>query len=208
MAAGGDLQNVETKALPPRKRAGWTGGDDRGSSSKPTSPQADVKDPSDSSAEEPPDPQGSNGTDLTSYANSDRSCVDGSGKAEAIGEGAVEEAEGVEISDGVTAAGRADVEKSEGGQAKVAGEGEAQDNGSGVEPRALDGNRDGLDAGLISTRTCGAVEVKNGEAAISARGVEGEGGNVVKRAAENIGEGSSSSNVDSKRPKTESQGDG
>ena len=35
MAADGDLQQIEHQTLPPRKRAGWTGGDDRGPSSKP-----------------------------------------------------------------------------------------------------------------------------------------------------------------------------
>lgn len=29
MGSGGDLRTIEAKALPPRKRAGWTGGDDR-----------------------------------------------------------------------------------------------------------------------------------------------------------------------------------
>ena len=35
MSADGDLQKIEHQTLPPRKRAGWTGGDDRGPSSKP-----------------------------------------------------------------------------------------------------------------------------------------------------------------------------
>lgn len=35
MGAEGDLQKIEHQTLPPRKRAGWTGGDDRGPSSKP-----------------------------------------------------------------------------------------------------------------------------------------------------------------------------
>lgn len=35
MGSDGDLQKIEEKALPPRKRPGWTGGDDRGPSSKP-----------------------------------------------------------------------------------------------------------------------------------------------------------------------------
>lgn len=39
MGQGGDLQKIEEKMLPPRKRAGWTGGDDRGPSSKSISAQ-------------------------------------------------------------------------------------------------------------------------------------------------------------------------
>lgn len=35
MGSAGSLQRVEHKTLPPRKRPGWTGGDDRGPSSKP-----------------------------------------------------------------------------------------------------------------------------------------------------------------------------
>lgn len=35
MGAEGDLQTIEHHTLPPRKRAGWAGGDDRGPSSKP-----------------------------------------------------------------------------------------------------------------------------------------------------------------------------
>lgn len=45
MGAGGDLGKIEEKALPPRKRAGWTGGDDRGPSSKPVARQADPQNP-------------------------------------------------------------------------------------------------------------------------------------------------------------------
>lgn len=37
MGSGGDLQKIEHKTLPPRKRPGWTGGDDRGPSSKSVS---------------------------------------------------------------------------------------------------------------------------------------------------------------------------
>lgn len=40
MGAGGNLDKIQEKTLPPRKRAGWTGGDDRGASSKPASKQA------------------------------------------------------------------------------------------------------------------------------------------------------------------------
>lgn len=41
MGAGGNLEKIQEKTLPPRKRAGWTGGDDRGPSSKSASKQAD-----------------------------------------------------------------------------------------------------------------------------------------------------------------------
>lgn len=39
MGAGGNLEKIEEKTLPPRKRAGWTGGDDRGPSSKSAAKQ-------------------------------------------------------------------------------------------------------------------------------------------------------------------------
>lgn len=42
MGAGGNLEKIQEKTLPPRKRAGWTGGDDRGPSSKSAAKQADV----------------------------------------------------------------------------------------------------------------------------------------------------------------------
>lgn len=40
MASEGDLEKIEHQTLPPRKRAGWTGGDDRGPSSKSTTKPA------------------------------------------------------------------------------------------------------------------------------------------------------------------------
>ena len=45
MGAGGNLDKIQEKTLPPRKRAGWAGGDDRGPSSKPASKQADQEAP-------------------------------------------------------------------------------------------------------------------------------------------------------------------
>lgn len=40
MGAGGNLEQIQEKTLPPRKRAGWTGGDDRGPSSQSAAKQA------------------------------------------------------------------------------------------------------------------------------------------------------------------------
>lgn len=39
MGSGGDLQKIEHQTLPPRKRAGWTGGDDRGRGTSNTKPE-------------------------------------------------------------------------------------------------------------------------------------------------------------------------
>eukprot|EP00752_Nemacystus_decipiens_P017701 g15870.t1 len=51
MGSGGNLEKIQEKTLPPRKRAGWTGGDDRGPSSKPAAKRADRQIPT-----EDPDP--------------------------------------------------------------------------------------------------------------------------------------------------------
>lgn len=45
MADEGKVGQVEEKALPPRKRAGWVGGDDRGPSSMPVARQPDSQSP-------------------------------------------------------------------------------------------------------------------------------------------------------------------
>lgn len=39
MGSNGDLQKIEHQTLPPRKRAGWTGGDDRGHGTSSTTPK-------------------------------------------------------------------------------------------------------------------------------------------------------------------------
>lgn len=44
MASGGDLEKVERKSLPPRKRAGWTGGDDRPQKKTPSDEPATCED--------------------------------------------------------------------------------------------------------------------------------------------------------------------
>lgn len=53
MGAGGEIGKVEEKALPPRKRAGWVGGDDRGPSSMPVARQSDLQSP-DTQGQTPP----------------------------------------------------------------------------------------------------------------------------------------------------------
>lgn len=207
MAAGGDLQNVEMKALPPRKRAGWTGGDDRGPSSKPTTitQQTDNENASEKVSEDVSDANSSGGVDQNSKEKIDRSSTDASGGAEAMEEGAGEKAEGIELSEQGMAGESADVEKGGDGRAKGAGQAEVGENGSEVKQSVLDGTGDGVDTGHRSSES--AVEVKNGEATMPKR-AERDSRDGAKRAVENIGSGSSPSSVDSKRPKTESQGSG
>lgn len=54
MGAGGEVGKVEEKSLPPRKRAGWVGGDDRGPSSMPLARQSDLRNPKKKLDETPP----------------------------------------------------------------------------------------------------------------------------------------------------------
>lgn len=56
MGAGGNLEKIEEKTLPPRKRAGWTGGDDRGPSSKSTGKRTDQQQTPEDEGEGNPDP--------------------------------------------------------------------------------------------------------------------------------------------------------
>ncbi|CAM9977439.1 unnamed protein product, partial [Hapterophycus canaliculatus] len=139
MAAGGDLEKIETEALPPRKRAGWTGGDDRGPSSKPVSQQTDAEDLSDRKLEDASGGKSSSIADQNSEEKFDQSCADASGEVAAMGEGAVETAGGVEVEEGAMAAGSSDVEKSGDGRAKVIGAKEGEEKKSGVKAPVVDG---------------------------------------------------------------------
>lgn len=117
MGNGGDLEKVEKKALPPRKRANWTGGDDRGPSSMPIRKQKSGK-PDETSAE--------------SDRNSPELGLTGTEGERTAGEGTG----GGESKEGLASEGENNVKSEEGGE-KV-GEGVVEEKGETGLKRVLD----------------------------------------------------------------------
>ncbi|CAM9754255.1 unnamed protein product [Ectocarpus sp. 4 AP-2014] len=139
MGNGGDLEKVEKKALPPRKRANWTGGDDRGPSSMPIRKQKSEK------------------SDETS-AESDRNSPE-LGVAGKEGERAAGVDTGGESKEGSTTAADNNEKSGEGGE-KVDAEVEEEKGETGVKRVLDDGCREetsssGLDAKRRNSQSAG-----------------------------------------------------